>query len=313
MLTFDSTSLILCKGTFLVVFAGFILILAGFGQTAAALEGSEITVSYPTFSGLVDLKLGGINLGLARPSLGGFGVGLALSGDRSLSLGNWKLSPFLSGNFWESESPSFHDLTGGIEARYFDYRIGSWMLDSTSRFWLDTSGYRLRGDGFYSVGVLTLNYEFQLESGAGKYGKWFPRERKSQIGELIGRSPTGICPSEGTYLTVSGGKNISLGEVELSWTQGITLDYGGVPATLGLTSKLSYGESSLGFLVEDFRIAGYTVNLSWKKLTIGYTKTGGDQVLHGIFLKYRKSPRIELEVMKVVDQSGPTINLRLKW
>lgn len=296
-----------------MVFAGFILVLAGFGQTTAAMENTEIAVSYPTFSGLVDLKLGGINLGLVRPSQGGFGLGLALSGDRSLSLGNWKLDPFLSGNFWESGDPSFHDLTGGIEARYFDYRIGSWMLDSTSRFWLDTSGYRLRGDGFYSVGILTLDYEFQLESGAGKYGNWFPRERKSQIGELIGRSPTGISPPGGTYLTVSGGKNISVGEVELSWTQGITLDYGRVPATLGLTSRLSYRESSLGFLVEDFRIAGYILNLSWKKLAIGYIKTGGDQAMHGIFLKYGKSPRIEMEAMMVEDRSGPTINLRLKW
>ncbi|MCF7891112.1 hypothetical protein K9M78_07840 [Candidatus Bipolaricaulota bacterium] len=309
----NSTPLILLKGVCLVVFAGFILVLAGFGGTTAALENTEIAISYPTFSGLVDLKFEGINLGLARPSPGGFGIGLALSEDRSLSLKNWKLNPFLTGNFSESEDPSFFDLTGGIEARYFDYRIGSWMLDSTSRLWLDTSGYRVRGNGFYSVGNLTLNYEFQLEPGVYPDGRWFPRERKSQIGELIGRSPTGISVAGGTYLAISGGKNISVGEIELSWTQGITLDYGGYPATLGLSSRLSYRESFLGVLVEDFRIAGCIFNLSWKKLEVGYIETSGRQELHGIYLKYGKSPRIEMEAIKVVDQSGPTVNLRLKW
>jgi len=309
----NSTPLILFGSKCLVVFAGFVLILAGFGGTTAALENTEIAISYPTFSGLVNLKFEGINLGLARPSPGGFGVGLGLSQDRSLSLGNWKLSPHLSGNFSESEDPNSFDLTGGIKARYFDYRIGSWMLDSNSRLWLDTSGYRVKGDGFYSVGNLTLNYEFQLEPGVGPHGRWFPRERKSQIGDLIERSPTGISGAGGTYLAISGGKNISMGKIELSWTQGITLDYGGYPATLGLSSRLSYRESFLGVLVEDFRIAGCIFNLSWKKLEVGYIKTSGKQVLHGIYLKYGKSPRIEIEAMKVVDQSGPTVNLRLKW
>jgi len=163
------------------------------------------------------------------------------------------------------------------------------------------------------VGNLTLNYEFQRESGISEYGKWFPRAWKSQIGELIGRSPTGISVPEGTYLTVSGGKNISVGGIELSWTQGVTLDYGGYPATLGLSSRLSYRESFLGFLVEDFRIAGCTFNLGWKKLDVGYIRNSRKQELHGIYLKYGKSPRIELEAIKAVDQSGSTVNLRLKW
>jgi len=309
----NSTPLILFKGMCLVILAGFILVLAGFGGTTAALENTEIAVSYPTLSGLVDLKFKGINLGLARRSSGGFGIGLALSEDRSLSLGNWKLSPFFTGNFLESDNPGFHDPAGGIEARYFDYRIGSWMLDSNSRLWLDTSGYRVKGDGFYSVGNLTLNYEFQLETGVDPDVRWFPRERKSQIGDLIGRNPTGIYGAGGTYLAVSGGKNISVGGIELSWTQGVTLDYGGYPATLGLSSRLSYRESFLGFLVEDFRIAGCTFNLGWKKLDVGYIRNSRKQELHGIYLKYGKSPRIELEAIKAVDQSGSTVNLRLKW
>lgn len=313
MVKLNSTPLILFKGICLVILAGFILVLAGFGGTTAAPENTEIAVSYPTLSGLVDLKFKGINLGLARRSSGGFGIGLALSEDRSLSLGNWKLVPFFTGNFLESDNPGFHDPVGGIVARYFDYRIGSWMLDSNSRLWLDTSGYRVKGDGFYSVGNLTLNYEFQLEPGVDLDGRWFPRESKSQIGDLIGRNPTGIYGAGGTYLAVSGGKNISVGEIELSWTQGVTLDYGGYPATLGLSSRLSYRESFLGVLVEDFRIAGCIFNLSWKKLDIGYIKTSRKQELHGIYLKYGKSPRIEMEAIKVVDKSGPTVNLRLKW
>lgn len=187
------------------------------------------------------------------------------------------------------------------------------MLTSTSRLWVDPSSFRLNGDGSYSVGILSISYDFQVESGGNETRRWFPREEVNQIETLIGRSPSGISRLGGTYLALIGGKKVSVGETQFNWSQGITFDYKDSPASLGLASKVKYGSSSFTVLLERSRFTGWIFKLAGEKFSISYLGTTSRPIKHGLTLEYGKSPRLAVEVIQGKDRSGPTINLRLTW
>lgn len=299
----------------LQVLVGLILIvcLLSFVFTPRALKGRpKISLSYPHFSGQADLDLSGFELGITRTSKGAFGLGLGLGDDRSLSPGNWKLSPFILGTF-SSEGVGPDDFTGGLEASYFDYRIGGWALSSTSRAWIGTSGYRFGGNGSYTLGNLSLAYDLQIESGFREKNPWFPVRRGNYWTSLFRGNLSGFENVGGNSLTLYGERRISLKDENFKWSQGVVLDSHGSPGGLGLVTRLGYRDNFLLVEVGGLKLVGWALQLTAEKLSIGFLESSGDQKRYGISLEYRGDRRVGLEIMKSKYDPDMIINLTAKW
>lgn len=272
----------------------------------------KLSLSYPDLSGLVDFELSGFELGLTRTAKDEFGFGLGLGDDRSFSLSNWKLSPFLLGTF-SSEGLSPDDFTGGLEANYFDYRIGGWALSSTSRAWVGTSGYRIGGNGSYTLGNLSLAYDLQIESGFREKNPWFPLRKEVYWTNLSRGSLLGFKNVGENSLTLYGERRISLGDGNFKWSQGVALDSPGFPGGLGLVTRLGYRDSFLLVEVDGLKLDGWALQLTGEKLSIGFLESSGDQKKYGISLEYRGDRRVGVEIMRSKHNPDMIINLTAEW
>lgn len=290
-----------------------IVFLLSYGPPHLALGSrSKLSLSYPDFSGQADLELSGFELGLTRSPKDQFGIGLGIGNDRSLSLGNWKLSPFLLGTF-SSEGVDLDDFTGGLKASYFDYRIGSWAISSTSRVWMGTSGYRFGGGGSYTLGNLSLACDLRVESGFGEKPPWFPVSEGNYWASLTRGSLSGFENVGRNQLTLYGERSISLGDEKVKWSQGVALDSQGPPGGLGLVTRVGYRDSFLLVEVDGLKLDGWALQLTGEKLSIGFLESSGSQERYGIYLGYRGDRGVGIEIMRSKFNSKMTVNLTLEW
>jgi len=274
---------------------------------------TKLTLGFPDFSGFADLDLYGFKLGLTRFPDSQMGLGLGLGDQRSVSFGNWKLSPFLTGTFSPGETPSPKDLSGGLGARYFDYRIGSWALSSNSRVWVGTTGYKIAGSGSFSLGNLSLAYDLQYESGSENRTSWYPVGEGSPWTGLSRQSILGFENLTGSHLTLYGERRISIGEESLKWSQGIDLDSRGDPGTLGLVTRIGYRDSFVMAEVNGLGLSAWTVTLTGDKLSIGFTESSGDNGGYGLSVGYRGERTIGLTVIRKKYEPESAVTMTIRW
>ncbi len=296
-----------------VIVVSLALLFPCLSPSSVVLGESKLMVGYPGYFGLVDLEVEGFRLGLTRTAEGELGLGLALGNKRALSLGNWDLSPFLVGTTSSLAALDPEDIAGGLQVSFFDYKIGGWALSSTSRGWLDSSGYRLGGSGSYTLGNLSLDYDLQLDAGEGGKSRWYPVREGGYWTSLVGGSLSRFGNLQGSYLRLSGGKKLPFGEKSLRWSQGLSLNSTDGPLTLGLVGKLSYGKSTFFALVEDMGFAGWGLRLAGEGLSIGFIQSSVGGSNYGLSLAYRGDRRLELEVLGSRNRAERTINLTLRW
>ncbi|MBS3787699.1 hypothetical protein KGY79_05820 [Candidatus Bipolaricaulota bacterium] len=272
----------------------------------------KLSLSYPDFSGKADLEISGFELGLTRSSKHKFGIGVRLGDDRSLSLGNWDLSPFILGTF-SSEGVRLDDFTGGLSASYFDYKLGSWALSSTSRVWIGKSGYRVGGDSSYTLGNLSLACDLRVESGFDEKTPWFPLSKGNYWMSLTRGSLSGFENVGGNSLTLYGERRITLGDENFKWSQGVVVDSLGSPDGLGLVTRLGYRDSFLLVEVDGLKLAGWALQLTTEKLSIGFLETSDNQERYGIYLGYRGDRGVGVEIMRSKYDPKMTVNITVEW
>lgn len=303
------------RGIILRISVGLILVvfLLSSGFPSPITEGSpKFSLSYPDFSGLADFELSGFELGLFRSPKDQFGLGMGLGDKQSVSLGNWKLSPFLLGTF-SSGNPDLDDFTGGLEASYFDYRVGGWALSSASRAWFGTTGYRFGGNGSYTLGNLSLAYDLQIEEGFEENKPWFPVRKRNYWASLSKGNLSGFGNFSGSYLTIYGERRISLETGKLKWSQGVMLDSRGYPGSLGLVTRLEYRDSLLLVEVDGLKLAGWALQLTGENLSIGFVESLGEQKRYGISVGYRGDRTVEFEIISNKYDPEMTVVLTVEW
>ncbi|MEF8837020.1 MAG: hypothetical protein V5A87_04120 [Candidatus Bipolaricaulota bacterium] len=300
-------SLRISLGLILVVF------LLSLGFPSPISEGRpKFSLSYPDFSGLADFELSGFELGLFLSPKDQLGLGMGLGDRLSVSLGNWKMGPFLLGTF-SSGNPGLDDFAGGLEASYFDYRIGGWALSSTSRAWFGTTGYRVGGNGSYTLGNISLGYDLQVENGFEEKKPWFPIQKRNYWTSLSRGSLSEFGNVSGSYLTLYGERRISLETGNLKWSQGVILDSRGFSGSLGLVTRLVYKDSFLLVEVDGLKLGGWALQLTGENLSIGFVESSGEQEGYGIYVGYRGDRTIEFEVTSNKYDPEMSVDLTVKW
>lgn len=287
-----------------------LVLLISFLFTSPILKAqTRLSLSYPETSGLALVHISGFELGLATLPEGS-GLGLSLGDDRSLSLGNWKFSPSVSGMVNRSGSVHF---TGGLEASYFDYRIGGWAVSSSSRVWIGSDGYRVGSEGSYTLGNLNLAYDVQLDPGSGGNSIWYPVKEGNYWTSLAGKDFSGFGNVAGSYLTLFGERNFSFGEGNLKWSQGVVLDSRGDPGTLGLVTRLGYRGSFFLAEVDNLSLDGWALQLTGGKLSIGFAESSGEPKEYGISIGYRGDRRFQCKIIRNGYNSEINLNLTVEW
>jgi hypothetical protein len=303
-------------GSIFPLFVGLLglVCLFVFISPAPVIQGrTKLSLSFPEFSGFVNLDVFGFKLGLARFPENRIGLGLGLGDKRSASLGNWDLGPLVIGEFSPGESLDQEDLSGGLEANYFDYRIGSWALSSTARVWLRTSGYRIGGNGSFSLGNLSLAFDLQYESGSAEKTSWFPASEGNPWSGLVSDGLPGFERSTGSHLTLYGERRITMGEESLKWSQGVNLDSRGYPGTLGLVTRIGYRKSFILAKVEGLSFSGWAIGLTGDKLSIGFAESSGESGGYEISVGYRGERRIGLTVMRKKYEPETDVTVTIRW
>lgn len=276
------------------------------GQGALSLSTYE-----PSF--LADISLNGYGLGMKRASGGSYGLGLSLTEELLPETGDWEFRPFLSATLPPGEEPELDQLTAGIDTSYFDYRIGGWTLSVDSLFWMNRSSQRLASSGAFSVGNINLSYELGVSGEGSDSSFWFPRVKESEFTHLYKESLAGIENPQGNYLTLSGGNVFTVEEERLTWTQGVSLDYRKEPASLTMGTDISYKGSSLSFLVDQLRLARWSLELKWDKIIMGYMSSGNFHDWQGVLLGYRGDIEFDLEFARKSSNSDSKLNLVVRW
>ena len=293
------------------VFILFTLLLVATFLSLNAAGRTRFSLGYPDLAGLADVDLGGFQFGLARFKGNRVGLGFGLGDSRSFSFGNWKLSPFLAGTF-SSQGLEPGDFTGGMKSRYFDYRIGSWAIRSSSCASVTTSAYSLSGNGSFTLGNLSLAYDLQY--GYGSEGEfWFPVRDSSYWTSLFRGNIPGFENLSTDYLTLYGERRISLGEESFKWSQGIILDSQGNAGTLGLVTRLEYRDSFFLAKFNEMEVDGWALQMSGDQLSIGFLETSGDRGKYGISLGLKGERNFGLAITGKKYDSEMAVDLTVRW
>ena len=302
----------LSRSGFFVWVTVFLVISTCIYFSPSATGSGRISFDYPSLSGLSELQISGLGIGFAWPSGGGLSLGLAAGDEWSLKLGKWKLAPFVSGTF---QAPDYLDLgsvSGGLKARYFDYRIGSWAISSISRAWLDSSGFKFSGNGSFSLGNLNLAYDVQLEPNPVRKGRWYPLSETSHWTDLTRGSFSGFENVEGSYLTLYGERRFSLDDSAIKWSQGIKLDDSSADDSLGMVTRLAFDNSYLALQVRGLKISGWALRLAGDKLSLGFIESEGGE-RYGINVVYRDDYSLGLEITEGRYSSDSRVRFSLRW
>jgi len=273
---------------------------------------TRFSLHYPDISGLVDVEIYGFSLGLTRMAGGGLGLGFGLGDKRSVDLGNWSVSPFLSGTL-SPVDVELDNFAGGLGVRYFDYKIGGWALSSTSRFWLGTSGYMIGSSGSYSLGNLSLSYDLQVETEKRGKGRWYPARKGNHWTSLYRASLAGFGNTGGNYLALYGERRISLGEEDLRWSQGIMLDYRKNPGNLGLVTRFEYRGSFLLAEMDGLELDGWALQLTGGAWSIGFVESSSEEETLALSVGYRGDRNVVFEIIKDKFETGMSANLTVEW
>ena len=298
-------------GLVLVGLLAYILFTSVF-FTPSARASPKLSLDDPKFAGYAAMELSGFDLGIMNWPGDEFGLGVEFGDKRSVSFGNWSVGPFFLGTF----SPKGFDLdnfAGGVKADYFDYRIGGWALSSISRLRVNGYGYSLGSRGSYSLGNLSLAYDLQYQSVLEEKISWFPFRGGSHWSGLDRGGFWGFENSAGSYLTLYGGRRISLGDENITWNQGLALDYRGGWSNLGLVTRIAYRDSFLVARIRDLRIDGWALQFTGEKLTIGFVEYSGKRKKYGISVGYRGKQSVNLELAEYIPNTEMVLNLTVKW
>ncbi len=297
----------------LLVGASVIFLMVYFVFPSPLPEGRQkFSLSYHEFSGQADFELSGLGLGLTLNSKKELGLGLGLGEERSVSFDNWEVGPFLLGEF-SPEGVKLDDFAGGLEANYFDYKIGGWSLSSTSRAWVGATGFRFGGTGSYSIGNLKLAYDLQVNHGFNGKDIWFPVRGGSYWTSLSRKSLSGFENVTGNYFTLYGERVIPLEDGDVKWSQGVKLDSQGTPGDFGLVTRLGYRDSFLLVEIDGLKIVGWALQFTGEKVSIGFLESTGDQKSYGVSVGYRGERKVGFEILESKDDPDMTLNLTVEW
>ncbi|MCF7875472.1 hypothetical protein K9M06_00300 [Candidatus Bipolaricaulota bacterium] len=294
----------------LVVLTGFLVILISGGAKSA---GAKLSVSYPDSTLIYSFELETVDVGLARGSGGNFGIGLASGEEWDLSWANIDFKPFVAGNASVLDGFDLSGITGGVEANYFDYRIGGWALSVDSRIWLDSAGFRLASRGSYSLGNLNLGYEAQFETGTGKIDRWYPPGEANYWKSLLTGIPSYIGNLDGNYAVLTGERKFTLTGKDFRWSQGFHLDSFRGEVILGLLGKVTYRESTFSLLIEELTLTRWKLNLTGEDMSIGFIKSPGRRDGYGLSLSYRRDKRFDIEILGAQNDPATTVKLKIWW
>lgn len=289
----------------------FLLVLFGFSPTVTGEARLSFGPSGATFLGEVNFS--DQTLGLTRTLQGEYGLGLSLSEEALPAPENWELRPFVSGLFESGQDLRSTRIAAGLEASYLDYQIGGWALSADTGVWLSGSGYRLSGDGSFSVGKLGLNYELGLSNPGPESDFWFPSTKDSDFSHLYRLGRIGRKYPRDSYLNLSGGRQFTVGENRLSWTQGLSLDFLEETPSLAMATRVDYENSNLSFLFDELRFERLSLQLKDERLSIGYTSTGLRGGWRGVFLGYHGEVELGLEFLRKTGVPESKVNLFLRW